>query len=297
MTCTRIWSRTAKLSACVILGCFQALAAAITGISVANNSSPNNLIVEASRIREFRTEVTTSGPALVSPSEISFTNRVAWMSAHRVLPPSGLPLTWGNSVAYDILFTIEDPLNIGYTLEIDSAIRGYVTAEFDSNLGVFPSTVFASGTLMAATLDTGSGFGGLIPAIMPPIEVATATATNPFANELVEGSGTYNAGFFTGTRSFVLRYSTIASNTGAALQNFNTGEANVRFGLDPLSNLFQNAAYPGADGETADQHGHFVTIRASFEDDITSPAPIPEPGSLLLMSAGFLLLGLVRRRG
>jgi hypothetical protein len=292
MTHQATWKRTAVLTY-AFLACFPVSAAAITNISVVNNSSPSNLIAQADRIREFRTEVTTPATATVNGNEISFTNRVAWMSAHRVLPPSGLPLTWGNSVAYDILFTIEDPLNQGYTLEIDSLARGYLTAEFDSNLGVFPSAVFASGTLMAATLNTGSGFGGLIPPIMPPTEVATATATNAFVNELVEGSGTHNAGFFAGTRSFVLRYSTIASNAGAALQNFNTGEANVRFGLNPTSNLFENATYPGPDREAASQHGHFVTIRATFEGDIASE--VPEPGTFVLISAAFVMLGIARR--
>jgi len=270
--------------------------ASITNITVMNNSGGSFVSDEGYRVREFRTESFTPAKGTPSGNSVSFTNRFAWMSAQRVFPGrSDVLLSHASTVAYDLTFTVDDPLSLGYSLTIDSLIRGYVTAFWESNSSAFPSVVFAAGTGMAATFNDGSGFGPLIPELATDLEIATATDANPFVNRLVSRAGGYAADTYTGTCVFTLRYSTMANNASAALQNFNTGEADVRFGLDPTSTLFLNAAYPGVDGEAANTHGHFLTITADFNEQ---PSPVPEPGSFSLMLAASLLwIGRKWKRG
>jgi hypothetical protein len=273
-------SRLVLCAVSLVLAAPVCPAAAITNIQVTNNSSPSFLDMDAIRVREFRTEFAVPADATVSANTATFTSRFAWTSGQRVFPgPSGLPLTHGNTVAYDLIFTVEDPSSVGYDLTLDSSIRGYLTALWEDNVGIFPSLVFASGTLMAATLDDGGGFGPMLTGINTDIEVASATPASPFSQVLVARSGTYAAGHYTGTRTFTLRYSTLADNTGVGLQNYNIGEGNVRFGLDTASPFLRNGSYPGVDGEAAAGHGHFVTVTADF-----GTAAVPEPTTFSAMT-------------
>lgn len=85
-------------------------------------------------------------------------------------------------------------------------------------------------------------------------------------------------------RSFVLRFTSGGSDTVGAMQNFDTGEANIRFGLDPPRHRFLHANYPGLDGESAATHGHFIPVAAVFN---TIDTGVPEPGTI-----GMVLIGL-----
>jgi hypothetical protein len=181
---------------------------------------------------------------------------------------------------------VDDPAMSGYTLSVDSVFRGYVTALWEGTARPSTELVFAAGTLMGASVNDGSGFGPLLNDISTDTEVAIATSDNPFVNLLVARTGTHEMGSYVGTRTFTVRYGSVGGNTSAALQNYNIGEVNVRFGLDPTYANFLNAEYPGADGESSDTHGHFVTITADFENDIN---PVPEPSTLSLMAVACAL--------
>lgn len=281
-------------SAWVVMLTSHALAIGITNITFINNSSPTLLIDDPTRLREFRTESSFPVAATTIGDSATFTHRLAWMSGHRVLPGGGtVALLNSNLVAYDLSFTIEDPTSLGYTLDIDSTIRGYATAFWESNSSTGVSQTFAAGTLMGASLDSGAGFGSLITDLSTTIAIASATDTTPFANQLVSRSSSFAAGSFVGTHTFTLRYTTVGANTIGALQNFNTGEADVRFGLDPTLSGFLHAAYPGADGEAAADHGHFLTITADFNADA---AVVPEPATLSLVGLGLLVFSTRIRR-
>lgn len=295
-------SLAAMLAATVLLAAAAqtAQAAAITGIGIVNNSSADSQLVTdgGNRLREFRTESTAPSAASAAGDTVSFATRFAWLSAHRVL--AGGPtvaLLHSNLVAYDLGFRIEDPLAVGYTLSIDALMRGFLTALWEGSSNADAVTgAFAAGTLMSASLDSGSGFGALIPELTTTTGVATANITTPFVNRLVFKQDSFDAGSFTGTHDFALRFASAGSNTIGAMQNFNLGEADVRFGLDPLLAGFSNAAYPGADGEGADAHGHFLTVTARFNAAPGGGTPLPEPGTLTLLGAAALGLGAARRR-
>ena len=192
-----------------------------------------------------------------------------------------------NLVSYTLAFTVEDPTSIGYQLSFDTVFRGYLTTAWNGNSNTGVSQVFAAGTFMNASFDSGGGFGGIIGALATDIEVASATDVDPLVNLLVAKNGSYAAGNFVGTRTFQLKFSSVGANTIGAMQNYNSGEANVRFGLDPTSAAFDYASYPGLDGEAASTHGHFITVTARFRDDIGDPGgEVPEPSSALLFLIG-----------
>ncbi|HYP06023.1 MAG TPA: PEP-CTERM sorting domain-containing protein [Bryobacteraceae bacterium] len=284
-----------RIVAAVSLGCLACQAAAITDIQLMNNSSASFVTETSIRAREFRTEATTPSSGTVAGDVVSFTNRMAWMSAHRVFPgPSGLPLIHGNLVSYDLAFTVEDPGMLGYTLSVDSVFRGYLTALWQGVSRPTTDGVFAAGTLMGAEIDDGAGFGSLINALNTSTDVATATEDNPEVNLLVEKMGSYQVGQYAGTRTFILRFASVGNNTQAALHNYNIGEVNVRFGLDPTYGNFQNARYPGDDGQVVGTHGHFVTVTADFDQDTST---VPEPATFpLLGGAGIAIAAWKRRR-
>lgn len=289
--------RAARLGLLALAGLAAALprpavADAIVGLGFVNESSPDALIDEPLRVREFAT-ASSFGAAWADATSASFSHRMAWGSGHRVEP--GLPFTvlsWSNKVAYDLTFTVEDPLLRGYTLDIDSLFRGYLTAQWNGVDAAVGAGVFSAGTLMTASLDSGGGFVP-VTALATDIEVALANDTEPFVNLLVDAPRSFGAGHFAGTRSFTLRYASLVNNVSAALFNLNHGEVGVRFGLEPSSSRFQQVVYPGADGEAADQHGHFVTVTARYD---AAAAPVPEPHAAALVGLGLALLGTARRR-
>ena len=210
------------------------------------------------------------------------------MSGHRVSPGNPFQvMSFSNTVAYDVAFRVEDPLNAGYNLNIDSIFRGYLTAQADgTDNSSFSPLAFAAGTLMTASLDSGGGFL-IVPSLATDIEVAVSNSATPFENVLASRLGSYNAGSFTGTRDFILRFSSSVANANASLGNFSFGESNVRFGLDPLTVGFLNATYPGVDLESPDSHGHFLNITATFD---AAANPVPEADSLTLALTGVVLI-------
>jgi hypothetical protein len=281
----------AALAAAALFALPAPAPAAIVGVGVVNNSSPDALIEEPLRVREFAT-ASTLGATVSDADRSRFEHRMAWFNGQRAEPE--LPFTvlsWANKVAYELTFTVEDAALRGYTLDIDSVFRGYVTARWQGNPSDFPSLVFASGTPMAAFIDSGSGFVG-VGDLATAIEVARATDDVPFENLLVERSGSYDAGHFVGTRSFTLRYVSLVDNTAAGLQNLNSGEAGARFGLVPQSGRFGAVGYVGEDGEEPARHGHFVTVSARYD----RVRDLPEPGGVALAGLGLLLLAAVQRR-
>ena len=103
--------------------------AAITGIFISYNSSPDSLIEQTARVQEFRKLGSAPTGGTRAGDTASFDSRFGWMLAHRVQPggPAVAPLHTG-LVAYDPSFRVEDPLAQGCSLEIDSLMRGYIGA-------------------------------------------------------------------------------------------------------------------------------------------------------------------------
>lgn len=265
----------------------------IVDVSLDNRSAPDVALNDnGERFREFRSDGAARAPTLVG-DVATLESRMQWMTAQRVLPGgSGADLLFNRQVEYDLHFTVDDPTSRGYTLDIDTLLRGALTAEWAGVLAGadFPKPgVVASGTPMLASLDSGSGFS-VVADLNTPLRFGGADDVTPFRNELVEERGSFDAGTFHGTRDFTLRFSTLLPNTGANLLPFNLGEADVRFGLEPTLAQLNNAFYPGVDGQPAGDHGHFVRITAQYLQ------PVPEPETYALWIAGLVALGFHLRR-
>ncbi|MDZ7637449.1 MAG: hypothetical protein U5J83_04240 [Bryobacterales bacterium] len=274
-----------------------ASAASISNISFLNNSGADTLLVEPGEtFKEFRTVAETPLAASQNGAVSTFTNRMAWFLGHRVTEAgASYPQLFSRVVAYDLLFQVDDPGGFGYTLDFESVFRGVLTASHEGNDSLFTPFVFTSGTLMAANLSVDGATPLAVTSLATDIDVATANATNPLVEEQLDLAKAYSAGTFFGTHVFRLAYVSNVSNATSGLQNFNWGEATVRFGLSAQETAFLHGGYPASDGAEERDHGHFLNVRVTSLDQT---AEVPEPASVSMAAAGLCLalLGALRRR-
>lgn len=283
-------------AALAVFAATAAAAATIVDIGIDNNSSADQ-ISRTERLgtlfadREFLTQATVPTEADVSGDVSTFSTRFAWIATNHVRALDSDPsASFDKDVAYDLVFTVEDPGGTGYLLEFDTELRGYLTASFDSALSP-PSLVSARGTAMSATLDDGSGAQTAFP-LDTPSGAAIATDVDDFENVLVADLANLDAGVFFGTKTFVLSFAPQGSqspNVDTDVSFFNLGEAAVRFGLNPTLAGYTHSLTPGADGEAPEDLGHFVDVTVTG-------LVVPEPGTLLLVGAGLAGLGGAGRR-
>ncbi|MEZ6062999.1 MAG: hypothetical protein R3C19_21855 [Planctomycetaceae bacterium] len=183
-------------------------------------------------------------------------------------------------MSYTLAFTIEDAANQGYHVRVDTSMRGYSTARFSSGSSS-GNVVNASGTTVYGSVDTDTTDGNstlstFVGDLTLNANQARASSSSVFSNVLTADADSLDLGFFTGTRSFALRYTTSTAPHSATILGNTVGEAALRFGLDPTNDPagtpFNEAFYVGPDGEPASLHGHFVTVSAEF-------TAVPEPGT------------------
>lgn len=171
--------------------------------------------------------------------------------------------------SFQLAFTVEDPSNAGFTVEIDQLLRGYSGVSVDSGRGDATGVSYfvqaddstdAPGTLSNRT-DLFIATGG--------VTVSLGPGDPPLATrEFASASDSDVLGSYVGTTDFLLDYTTLFSpTTNVFFQNNSTGSGAVNYGLGPL---------PPGDPFTASQLGHFMTVRATFN--------IPEPASVLVLA-------------
>lgn len=263
----------------------------ISGLLVNNESSATTMTSALAVDRSFQTSNVALGPVQTVGNDVSFSSQFSWQNAIRVQPGGATGgLASGRATAYLLTFDVEDPLNLGYTLDVDTMLRGYVTSTWESGGTVAASSGSISGRIDTDMTDATDTLVTQISNLTVVGDSVGATSSSPFANALVSGSKSFSAGSFSGTRSFGLRFTTVGSTASVFMLNNSTGEAGARFGLDPspLAN-FPSSSYLGVDGEAAADHGHFVTVTATFN-------PVPEPSSAVLLGLGAFMLVLWRRR-
>ena len=191
---------------------------------------------------------------------------------------------------YTIQFTIDDPLNLGYSLFIETDRFGALTLVSDGGGSGLASLAAVVGKLNN-TEETGLG-----------LAAATTGTQSASTNTALSQSNSHLANFV-GTQAFTLDF-LWSLNTTTSGQD----EAAIRLGIGGSITAASADDYPGVGPRTAADDGHFVHVTATL---LSSPEPnepndpgpggtnVPEPGVTLLLGAAAALGGLraiTRRR-
>lgn len=271
-----------------------------TGITsvVYTNTSPADLATNAvSYQEEFRSTGSVGGVTNTTNTS-SVSAQLQWFGAYRA---SGN--RFANSImiypSFTLAFTVADPNNIGYTLSLDTLMRGYLSALYTSGpANNIDFDVRVAGADFSVWVDSGSGeaFDSALSSFTGTSQLVDANETTTSRNVLASSSTSGSLGSFTGTRNFLIRLSQSPSPVGTVvIQNDIQGEGSLRFGLNPTVPTFSTGVTPGPDGEAGSNHGLFVTATARFNQDIPS-GEIPEPSTFGLLLPALLLLPVLRKR-
>jgi len=241
----------------------------VVDVTVDNFSNPDQVIDNGNYIvREYASENISTTPVVLSGNQASFTNHFAWFQDMRVDQPNApnFALIYRHNIGYEMEFTVEDPLNEGYTIDVDHSMRGYLTVSREE-----PKNVSVTSGLLLGRIDDGSGpihYSGFF--ISGGGLSVPASAVDPFASSLITKSKSFTSPVtYFGTKTFVISFSSFPSpalvNTFA---NFGGGEGAIQFGVpsthvsggDPSRPDFQYDDYTGPSSEGLADLGHFATV-------------------------------------
>jgi hypothetical protein len=182
--------------------------------------------------------------------------------------------------SYQVLFTVDAPLNAIYDLQIDTSrigafvMRDETSASGSNNLGAVNGTFSAP----AQNLTQLAALPGLS---------TSSTTTSPFN----QSGGTTIVGLTGGIQQFTLTF-TWSGRTQSTSGANGGDESVILMGLDTRINGDVGAAddYPGTSGRTAANDGHFVNVTATITQIV------PEPSTYVLAGMSMLSLGAVAIR-
>ena len=250
----------AGLLACLALN-VPASAQDIVGITVLNSSSP--MPSSSDLIERFFETSSTLEPLLVDGSSVSFTHRLAFLNT--LAAGGGLPQVNKRNVVYQLTFTVEDPDEVGYQVDVSSLMRGVSSitqtegAQAANATGLMLGVTYGVDTTDPAAFATLSGIYGQSTTGVSVTGEGTAT-------ELQESLATapLGAGSYVGTRTFSLFFtSTPTPTTNVVFQNYTVGSGFVNYGL---------GSDVGNSGASPDDLGHFVTVHVAFDGDVVATA-------------------------
>lgn len=243
--------------------------ASISGITSTDNSSGG--------VFQTFLHQTSVSPVTTAGNTAEFTHTTQLLNA-ATYSGGAAQINVGNS-SFQLAFTVEDPTNAGFTVDVDQLLQGYsavsVTTGRGDATGVsyfvqFDDSTDAPGTL-SNRVDLFIGTGGVTETVDAGMAPASTRQFDSATDSDVLGA-------YVGTTDFLLDYTTFFSpTTNVFFQNNSIGNGEVSYGL--------GTAQPG-DNFAPEDLGHFLTVRATF---------VPEPTSAAAVAA-LGLLGLRRRR-
>ena len=236
----------------------------ITNLTVKNISNADQLRGDGVGLaQEYRTELSPASAISRQGSEQSFDTDFRWFQGMRVNQPEGpnTALTYRKNIGFDINFTVEDPENNGYTIDVDYGLDGVITSIRETDVRMRT----ASGLLLGYfNKDDGNGLvhrsGFSVSGGTVRVEAAETpnSKTRTFAL-----SKSYNPGeTFYGTRNFQIRFSSFPSPALLNLfGNNGAGEGVIQFGLNPTRDEFVNGS--NTNGKPLNDLGLKATIRVT----------------------------------
>lgn len=240
----------------------------ITNITTANTSSANEIIANGNNVvKEFRTQNTSTSSVVQDGAESSFSNHFQWAMAHRVDQPDApnYALIYLRQVNYSISFTVNDPNNLGYTIDVNHILKGIASAKRDE-----PKQVSMFAGILLGRLDDGNG------AVLKSNLAVYGGNVNIYGDDpvtyketIISRESDFSSASYSGTKTFTISFGSSPSPAGTSVfQNFGGGETSLRFGLetqhqsngDSTTPDFQHTGYSGSGNEIASDLGHKVNI-------------------------------------
>lgn len=272
-------------------------ALSVSDVIVVDNSNAEHIQANGNYItKEYATSIVSTSPVTISGNEASFSNHFAWMQAMKVDQPNApnVALIYRHNIGYQMEFTVEDPLNQGYTITIDDTIRGYLTADRTQ-----PKLVSAGSGLMLGKLDINDGNGAVHYA---GFSVSGGSAAVDFdeipttKTNFVEKSKSYtfkdpnnifNDRIFYGTQTYAIHFSSFPSPALVNIfSNFGGGEGAMQFGVLPTfataecddgKHCVNEPSQPDFDfaydtfNHDLSELGHFSTVKVTFQEIVNQP--------------------------
>ena len=295
--------RLATLSL-ALLGANAHAALIVSGVSIPNDSSAEEALdaPAVNRPREFHTQ-SSIGPVDMLGDSTSFTSHMQWYNGMQ--SNAGVAQVHKRNIIYDLFFTVEDPLNLGYEVGILSLLQGYSTSEYygtDVSGDGGSQAVIATSSGLSGRIDTNASDGtDTLDAQIADLTIiggvgATSNVSSTSSHVFNTANRNYNAGIFSGTRSFALRFTSVFTpTTNVIMQNNVSGEGSVRYGINAtLASLQETGLQMTNDQYSNSDLGHFVSVAVEAQSSVP-PGQVPVPGTLALFGLGLGLLRLLRR--
>lgn len=289
-----LWRTATPLFAALalLLGASAAKATPILNINTTGvNNTTTSLTGGGSGDRAAAHNLTFSGAGPVAVS-LGATLTASSRYVSNVAADRGSALSGGTANAtantnYTVQFTI-DPGTISakvqYTVDIDTLLRGWLTAVDDSGIGSSSggSSVISNVTAKVNTVNN------------PTLSLASAAnigGTSGTNDVAINKAGGISLGPFTGVNVFTLQFTW--TTTATSPQNVAGGDEHaVRLGAPgPLGGASADD-YPGPNNRNINNDGHFVNVTATI-------VAVPEPSTLAMATVaglGIAFFGWRRRR-
>ena len=141
------------------------------------------------------------------------------------------------NVTYDLLFSVEDSFSLGYSLSIETILRGYSVALLEGDSGdVQATSTSLSGRFDDDLLDASDTLDTQVSQLTLFLQMALSSGEKSVrgdgATDLQKSFLLDGVDAFVGSRSFALRFTTVTTpTTNVFMGNDVLGQGSVRFGL------------------------------------------------------------------